>query len=110
MSVGCTGGEITYDLRVDTTKAYDNLIKLEVAATKAIRVLNATTTLMRKLGLPEEASAAIRKMQALIIVAYGLAAAMMAVQAASGPYGWVMASISGASTVLGIADLAMEFE
>lgn len=102
--------DISYNLKVDTTEVYDNLIKLEVAATKMIRVFNETTRLMQRLGLPEEATAAIRKMRALITTAYSLAAAMMALQAASGPYGWAMAGISGASTVLGIADLAMEFE
>jgi hypothetical protein len=63
---------------------------------------------MRKFGLPEEVVAAIRKIQALTAAAYALAAAMVAVQAASGPYGWIMAGISGVSAVVSATEFVME--
>lgn len=97
MSAGCEGGDITYNLRVDTTKTARDLLKVQT-------LLYGTLGILHRLGLPEPIDAAIIKIQRLISTLNMLRMSLIAVEAAAGPVGWAMAGISVAGTVLTIGD------
>lgn len=98
MSVGCTGGDVTYNLKVDSSKAVKNLLLLQTALYGILGIL-------RRLGMPEEVDAAIIKIQRLIATLNMLRVALYSLEMASGPVGWTMAGIGIAGTVLSTGDL-----
>ena len=101
MSVGCQGGEIDYKLTVDTTKVLRDIQILNT-------VFNRTISILRKMGLPENIMQAITFIQRMIALLNQLRLTMLALQAASGPYGWTMALLSLAGTQLTAADMSLE--
>lgn len=103
MSAGCQGGDITYNLEINTSKATKAMFQFQLALYGVLGILH-------RLGLPEPIDAAIVKVQRLIAALNMLRVTLIATQAASGPLGWAMAGVSIAGSVLGVADLAMEFE
>jgi hypothetical protein len=98
MSVGCEGGEINYELKVDTTKTARGLLKVQT-------LLYGILGILHRLGLPEPIDAAIVKIQRLISALNMLRLTLIGVEAASGPIGWAMAGIAVAGTVLTTGDL-----
>ena len=82
---------ITFDLAVNVERAIDNCKRVESLVFRTI-------SLMRRIGLPENIDEAIAKVVHLAAVLNSLAAAMTAVQAASGPYGWAFAAVGLAAT------------
>jgi len=57
-------------------------------------------TLLKRMNLPENVDAAIAYLQGVIAVVNALRAALIALQAASGPWGWLMLGI-GATVGVG---------
>ena len=54
-----------------------------------LRLLNATTSLLISLGLPKEYNQAISMIRGLIVSGQSLIAILTALQAVSGPLGWL---------------------
>jgi len=60
--------------------------------------------LLRRLGLPEDISQGIYKIQRMVMVIRMLHTAMLAFQAATGPIGWALALVGGASAAVSFVD------
>jgi hypothetical protein len=90
--------DITLNLELNVEKAYDNARRLE---TLFFRTLG----LMRRIGLPEDISAAVYKIQRLIMVIRMAHTAILAFEAASGPIGWALAIVGISSAALSATDL-----
>jgi len=92
---------VSFNLEIDVSRTYDDLRKLET-------LLYRCTSLSRRLGLPEDINAAILRIQHMIMVIRLLHTAMVALEAASGPLGWGLAIVGGASAVVSMSDFMME--
>jgi len=86
----------------------NKLHDLEHQAMQTVRAYNAIISVMRRLGLPEAADAALTKIQALIRAAYALRAAFIAVQLASGYMGWILAGVTVVSSLMLTSEFIME--
>lgn len=100
---GCEGGDVTFHLTVDTTKALHQIRMLET-------LLNRTLSLMRRFGLPEDVEKGIMEVQRLIAALNALRLTILAVQAASGPIGWAFAAVGAVGTAISFVDLGWENE
>lgn len=103
MSFGA-GGElipVRVEIQVDTSKAELSLGKLMTAAYGVIGLL-------RHMGLPEEADALLMKVQRITSSLYMMQAALLAVQASTGPYGLLFAMFVATGTAVTVADTFYE--
>jgi hypothetical protein len=83
MSTGCQGGEINYDLKVDTSKAQTNIAELN-------RLFTTYLSLVRRVGLPENIMDAMSKIQQLRIMIQTATTAINILYTATGPVGWAI--------------------
>lgn len=88
---------VTFNLEIDVSRTYDNVRKLETLLFRSLG-------LARRLGLPEEISQQIYLIQRLIMVIRMAHTAMIAFEAASGPYGWALATIGIVSAGVSLVD------
>lgn len=100
MSVSCEGGDITYNLKVDARDA-----KAEIAEVN--RILTIYLALGRRLG-SEDLTRLITLFQRTRLTAEMLTRAMIALNAASGPWGWLLAGGQLVLAGLMIADFGTE--
>jgi len=77
---------------------------------KITSILSRYAGVLARLGLPPNINDAMVKFQQFIALVHMAQATMQAFMLASGPIGWLGFGAGLASTVLGVADLAMEFE
>jgi len=106
MSVGCQGGEISYDLKVDTTNAKTSITELN-------RLFTTYLALARRMGLPENVVDAMRQIQQIRIAIQTATIAINALYAATGPIGLAIGlgglALAGFE-IAGVAeDVAMEW-
>jgi len=101
MSVGCQGGEIEYNLTVDTTKVLRDIQILT-------GFFDSYARLLRKLGLPEEQAELLREIQRTIALLNQLRLTLIAVQAASGPIGWALAGIGAATFLIDTVEFGLD--
>lgn len=92
---------VTFNLEVDTSRVLRDIQLVNTAFNRVVSVL-------RKMGLPENVMEAISFVQRLIMLVNQLRLAMIALQAATGPYGWAMALLGLAGTQFSAADVALE--
>lgn len=84
------------------TKQLANSIRQEIT------LLTNVLTFTRRMRLPDEVDAAIRKIQAIIGLLMQLRVAAIAAQAAMGPIGWALAIVSAAGVAVSVASFSME--
>jgi len=89
---------VSFSLEVNVDKAYTNARKLQTILYRALG-------LFRRLGLPENIDQGIMRMQRFIALLNQARLATIALSAASGPYGWAIAGIGLAATVVSTNDL-----
>ena len=89
--------EINYLLTVNVEQASSEIRQLE-------RLMFRTLSLFRRMGLPEEIGQAIDAIQRLISLLRMLRIAIALTEAASGPIGWALAAVSGATFVAEAAE------
>lgn len=92
---------IVFNLNIDVEESVRELRRIET-------ILYRYLGLMRRFGLPENIDEAVMRIQRLIAVLNLLRATLIAVQAASGPIGWLGAGAGALATIYGVADLAMD--
>ena len=81
--VGCTGGDVTYNLKIDTSQTRANITELNTLLTTYL-------SLARKTGLPPniiDAMARIQQLRVAFDMAYRSA---MLFYGATGPIGWAL--------------------
>lgn len=83
MSVGCTGGDITYDLKIDTSNAKADITELN-------RLLTTYVSLARRVGLPENIVDAIARIQQFRLTVEAAYRSLMILYGATGPVGWAI--------------------
>jgi len=96
--------EMVFDVRVDgieTAKA--QMASLQQQLTQTLTLLYGVLGILRELGLPDEMEKVITTVMRLISVVNMLRASLMALHAASGPYGWAMAMIGFVGTTVTLA-------
>jgi len=84
MSVSCNGGDVTWNLKVDTSATATNIGELN-------RLLTTYVSLARRVGLPENIMDSISRIQQLRVAAETAYRSIMMLYAGSGPYGWLIA-------------------
>jgi uncharacterized protein YaaW (UPF0174 family) len=89
--------EIEYVLTVQTEQMETQLRQLETLGFRTLHML-------RQLGLPPEADAAIQKMQQLMSVIRMLDLSLRLLESASGPIGWALFAVSAVSTALTVGN------
>ena len=89
---------VSFSLEINVEKAYTNMRKLQTILYRALG-------LFRRLGLPENIDHAIVRMQRFIALLNQARLATIALSAASGQYGWAIAGIGLAATVVSTNDL-----
>jgi len=92
---------VTFNLELNTEPAINNVRRLETLVYR-------TLGLMRRLGLPEDISQAIYKVQRLIMVLRLAHTAMIALSLASGPIGYALAAVGIASAAVSFSDMLMD--
>ena len=93
--------QVSFSLEVNVEKAYEDIRKVQT-------ILYRTLSLIRRLGLPEDVEAAIVRLQRLIAVLNTVRLAIIALETASGPYGWAMAGLGLLTTAATVGDFIME--
>ena len=83
MSVGCTGGDITYNLKVDNSQVATSISELN-------RLLTTYVALARRLGIEGNLMDAIARFQQLRIAAETAYRSVMLLYTATGPIGWLI--------------------
>lgn len=86
------------------SEAEPKLKKSNAVLREQTQLLTAALALTRRMGLPDNVDGAIAKVQRFIFLAIQLRLALLSIQAAAGPYGWALALISGAATILTAED------
>lgn len=91
----------TYDIEVnvDIRKATEELKKYSV-------VLYGILGILSRMGLGEEFTEIMRKIQQMIATINMLRASLILLQTASGPVGWAMAVVSVAGTILTLSEVS----
>lgn len=89
---------VTFNLELNVEAVIENTRRLETLLFRSL-------SLMGRLGLPENITEAIRKVEQLVMVIRLLHTAAIALEAASGPIGWALALVGAASAVLSLGDL-----
>jgi hypothetical protein len=79
---------------------------LHISMSRAVTLMNATISLLRRLGLPEEANQMLRVVQKMINL---LVAFQIVATAAMGPYGWMFAVAGVAGLIPNIYDAMMGY-
>ena len=104
-----SGGEIVYNVRVDTSglekevsSLLDNFTKLEQIALRYL-------TIARRMGLPEDIDNAIQAIAKLIVVLNQVRLTVGLLNAEMGPIGWLSYAASAGLTALSISDTAGSF-
>jgi len=92
---------ITFNLEVIADDATENVRRLET-------LIFRTLGLLRRLGLPENIDAAILKIQQLVMTIRILHSAFIALQAATGPIGWLLGAVVLISGILSAGEFMME--
>lgn len=90
--------EIEYALTVNVEDATTQIRQLE-------RLLFRTMSLLRRMGLPENVTAVINQIQRLITVLRMLRVSLLMLQAATGPWGWIMGGMGLAVAGLTMGDM-----
>ena len=98
---GCVGGDIDFNLKVDTTKTEVDILKLQMLIN---RTMSTTSRLLERLNAPENIRSAIMNVQRLITLLNTLRLTILAVEAASGPIGWALAGVGIVATALTAED------
>lgn len=98
--MSCEGGEVKFDVTLDTTKATAELYRVQ-------QLLQRSLTLISRLTGNEEIDGAIMKIQRMIGVLNMLRLTMIALHAASGPVGWALAAIGVIGAGLSAGELLM---
>ena len=84
MSVGCTGGDVTYNLKLDNSQAAASIAELN-------RLFTTYLSLARRTGLPESIVDALSRIYQLQAAIQALYRSILLLEAASGPIGWAIA-------------------
>ena len=84
MSVGCTGGDVTYNLKVDNSQAAASISELN-------RLFSTYLSLARRTGLPESIVDALSRIYQLQAAIQALYRSILLLEVASGPIGWAIA-------------------
>ena len=84
MSVGCTGGDVTYNLKLDNSQAAASISELN-------RLFSTYLSLARRTGLPESIVDALSRIYQLQAAIQALYRSILLLEAASGPIGWAIA-------------------
>ena len=92
---------VSFSLELNLEQAYTDIRRIET-------VLYRYFALLRRAGLPEELDDAVRKVQTLITIVNQLRLSMIAVHAASGPIGWLLAGIGATSFIITTTEFAMD--
>lgn len=83
MSTSCEGGDIDYNLKVDTSEAATNLAELN-------RLFTVYLAIARRTGLPDNIMDAMRMVQQLRLAAQATTTAINVMYTATGPVGWLI--------------------
>ena len=92
---------VTFNLELNVQQVYTELQRIQ---TLLFRIIG----LLRRLGLPEEIDYAIAKIQRVIMAIRLLYTSLLALEAASGPYGWALALVGFTTATVSITDIAIE--
>ena len=92
---------VSFSLEINVEEALTNIRQVQA-------ILFRTLSLLRRAGLPENVDDAIAKVQRLIAILNALRLTLIAVQAASGPYGWALAAVGAAGTIATAMDFGTE--
>jgi len=107
MSVGCTGGDVTYNLKVDNSQVVRSISELN-------RLLTTYISLARRLGIEGDIITAIAAMQQLRIAIETTYRSLMLLYTTSGPVGWAIAlggiALGGAMAAGVVTNVADELE
>jgi len=82
---------VSFSLEINVEEALTNIRQLQT-------ILFRTLGLLQRLGLPEQVSATMDVLRRLITLFNQVRLAIIALEAASGPYGWALATL-GAATI-----------
>ena len=83
MSVGCEGGDIDYNIKLDVTDTVANIAELNKLWTTYL-------SLVRRAGLPENIVELMSQIQQLRVMIETTYRSLMILYAASGPIGWLI--------------------
>lgn len=92
---------VSFSLEVNVEKAYQDLRRVQT-------VLYRTLDLVKRLSGDENIDQAITKIQRMIAIINQLRLTIIALEAASGPIGWLLAGIGAASFLVTTAEFAMD--
>jgi len=103
-----SGGEVVFNLRIDTTQAstdvhslMENFNKLEAVALRYISIA-------RNMGLPDNVQESINLMTRAIVIMRQAQMTMHLLQLEMGPIGWAMFIASGTLTMISAADMGYD--
>jgi len=103
MSVGCQGGEINYNLRVDASQAVGDLRELN-------RLVTTYVSLARRAGLSGNIIEAIAQLERVRIAIEAAYRSLMLMYVATGPVGWLI-GLGGLGIAAGMfADIGASIE
>ena len=95
---------VSFSLEVNVEPAYTKMRKVHTIIYRALG-------LMRRTGLlPDVIDQTIAKIQRVIALANQARLTFIALHAASGPYGWLLAGVGLGATILTAADVMMELD
>jgi len=93
---------VTFNLELNTEQALSSIRQLE-------GLLYRSLALIRRLGLPEDMNQAIYEMQRMIMTIRLLHTAIILLESASGPIGWLRAGVATGTTLVGLGS-TIEYE
>jgi len=98
---------ITFNLELNVEKAFSASRKIELII---FRVLGLWNRLCRMLGLPDDSPIMMitQRAQEVVMAARQIHTAMVLIEAASGPLGWVMAGLSVAGAFMTVGETVYE--
>jgi len=94
MAFGAGGGLVEYKLRVDVSEAVEGFRELEEVVLRYL-------VIARRIGLPDNAEAAIQKIMQFIVAVRTLDITLKMFQAELGPIGW--ATLAASATITGLS-------
>jgi len=92
---------VTFNLELNVEQVIENIRKYET-------LLYRSLALAKRLGLPEDISQQIEKIRQLIMAIRLAHTSMIALEAASGPVGWALATVGAVSAALTFGDMAYD--
>ena len=101
-----SGGEVVFNLRIDTKQANIDVAELTKNFNALEQIILRSLTLTRKMGLPDDVSKAINSIQRMLLLTNQLNIALNALAAASAtnPAGAILAITGMAITAFSYAD------